>query len=274
MRVRIDEVSYVTHNDNWGSRARIGLFIVGNEAVPEAEWWAMVPPGVSVHAARVTATSPWTRWRADRSGVELPEDMLRGCKQFGAMRLNAVVLAHTTSSVVGGAGWHEATVTAISAAMGSGAFVTTNGHDTIEALRTSGIKTPFLVLPPWFPDGAVATAVGYYRDHGLAPAGHMRMDPGPAWREVPPGEIYPRGFGFEQDVDSLYEQIKASCVPTADGVLIGGTGFRCVRIVDALEQALGRPVVTANQASLWRCLKHAGVEDPIEGYGKLLGSSR
>ena len=41
--------------DNWGWRARIGLFIVGNEAVPEAEWWAMAPPGVSVHAARVTA---------------------------------------------------------------------------------------------------------------------------------------------------------------------------------------------------------------------------
>ena len=26
--------------DNWGDRARFGLFIVGNEAVPEAEWWA------------------------------------------------------------------------------------------------------------------------------------------------------------------------------------------------------------------------------------------
>ena len=46
-------------NDNWGWRARIGLFIVGNEAVPEAEWWAMAPPGVSVHAARVTARAPW-----------------------------------------------------------------------------------------------------------------------------------------------------------------------------------------------------------------------
>ena len=49
-------------NDNWGWRARIGLFIVGNEAVPEAEWWAMAPDGVSVHAARVTARAPWLRW--------------------------------------------------------------------------------------------------------------------------------------------------------------------------------------------------------------------
>ena len=32
-------------NDNWGWRARIGMFIVGSEAVPEAEWAAMVPGG-------------------------------------------------------------------------------------------------------------------------------------------------------------------------------------------------------------------------------------
>ena len=53
--------------DNWGWRARIGMFIVGNEAVPEAEWWAMAPPGVSVHAARITASAPWARWSADRT---------------------------------------------------------------------------------------------------------------------------------------------------------------------------------------------------------------
>lgn len=262
------------HNDNWGSRARIGLFIVGNEAVPEAEWWAMAPPGVSIHAARVTATSPWARWRADRSGVELPDDMLRGCKQFGAMRLSAVVLAHTTSSVVGGAGWHEATVSAIGAAMGTGVFVTTNGQDTLAALEASGLKRPFLVVPPWFPDGTVGAAVGYYREHGVEPAGQLRMDPGPTWREVPPGELYPRGFGFEQDVESLYAQITAACPSNADGVLIGGTGFRCVGIIEALEQALGRPVVTANQASLWHCLRHADLGDPISGYGRLLRSSR
>ena len=62
--------------DNWGWRARIGLFIVGNEAVPEAEWWAMAPPGVSVHAARVTAPTPWATWTHNRSAVALADDML------------------------------------------------------------------------------------------------------------------------------------------------------------------------------------------------------
>lgn len=262
----------MTRNDNWGWRARIGMFIVGSEAVPEAEWWAMAPPGVSVHAARVTAKAPWAPWRADRSGVDLPDDLLRGCRQFGAMRLSAVVLGHTSSSVVGGKGWDEAVVEALRAALGTDAGVTTNGLDTLDALRASGIDHPFLVLPPWFPDGTVEAALRYYRDHGIAPAGHLRADPGRQWRDLPPGDLYGHGLGFAQEIEPLHAQIRAACPTGADGVLIGGTGFRCVGIIEALEQDLGLPVVTANQASLWRCLRLAGVRTPVAGYGRLLAS--
>jgi len=78
-------------NDNWGARARIGMFIVGSEAVPEAEWQAMAPQGVSVHAARVTAPTPWAAWRADHRSVDLADDLARGCRQFAAMKLSAIV---------------------------------------------------------------------------------------------------------------------------------------------------------------------------------------
>ena len=256
--------------DNWGWRARIGLFIVGNEAVPEAEWWAMAPPGVSVHAARVTATSPWAKWRADRSGVDLAPDLARGCTQFAAMRLTSVVLAHTTSSVVGGAGWDETTAAALGASVGAGVFATTNGLDTLAALRASRVTRPFLVLPPWFPDPTIEMALRYYTERGFAPAGHLRYDPGRKWRDLPPGDLYGHGMGLAQEIEPLYAQIRAACPPEADGVLIGGTGFRCVGILDALEQDLARPVITANQASLWHCLRRAGVRTPVEGYGNLL----
>lgn len=260
----------MTTNDNWGWRARIGLFIVGNEAVPEAEWWAMAPPDVSVHAARVTARAPWARWRDDRSGVEPEEDLLRGCRQFAAMRLTAVVLAHSSSSIMGGKGWDAATVASLAAVLGGGAFVTTNGLDTQAALRASGVKRPFLVLPPWFGDDAVAAGVRYYAEHGFAPAGHLRYDPGRKWRDLPPGELYPQGMGFDQEVEPLYAQIRAKCPAKADGVLIAGTGFRCVAILEALEQDLRRPVISANQASLWHCLRASGVRTPMAGYGNLL----
>ena len=257
-------------NDNWGWRARVGMFIVGNEAVPEAEWWAMAPKGVSVHAARVTARAPWARWNADKSAVVLEDDLARGAKQFAAMKLSAITIGHSSSSMMGGAGWDEATVAALKPVVGEGPFVTTNGLDTLAALRALHVRRPFLVLPPWYNDETAAAGVRYYAETGLAPAGHHRYDPGRKWHDLSPNELVPQGAGFAQEVEPLYMQIRERCPADADGVLIAGTGFRCVAILDALEQDLGRPVVSANQASLWHCLRSAGVRTPAEGYGSLL----
>ncbi|MCA8927960.1 MAG: hypothetical protein KDC18_07800 [Alphaproteobacteria bacterium] len=257
--------------DNWGERARIGMFIVGSEAVPEAEWWAMAPPGVSVHAARVTARAPWAPWRADRSGVDLCDDLARGCRQFAAMRLAAVVIGHTSSSVVGGEGWDDAAMAAMHGILGDDVAITTNGRDTVAGLRAVGAARPFLVLPPWFGDGTVAAAVSYYSGQGFRPAGHLRHDAGEGWRHIAPQDLYAHGKGFAQDVAALYGEIVASCPAEADSVFIAGTGFRCVAVIEALERALGRPVVTANQASLWRCLRASGIQDAVPGYGRLLG---
>ena len=260
----------MTPSDNWGWQARIGMFIVGNEAVPEAEWWAMVPPNVSVHAARVTARAPWARWNADRTEVELEDDLARGCAQFAAMQLSAVVVGHSSSSILGGKGWDDAVIASLAAKLGAGVAITTNGADSLAALKASAVQRPFLVLPPWFNDDIVAAALRYYADHGVILAGHLRYDPGRKWRDLPPGELYPHGMGFAQEIEPLYTQIRAACPDTADGVFIAGTGFRCVGILDALERDLARPVLSANQVSLWHCLRMAGVRTPVAGYGRLL----
>jgi maleate isomerase len=181
-----------------------------------------------------------------------------------------VVIGHSSSSLVGGKGWDEASVTELSSQLAPGTIVTTNGLDTRAALRALEMKQPFLVLPPWFNDETVAAGVRYYADHGVAPVAHLRYDPGRKWRDLPPSELVGQGLGFEQEVEPLFRQIKAACPADADGVLIAGTGFRCVAILDVLEQDLRRPVVSANQASLWHCLRLSGVRAQIGGYGSLL----
>ncbi len=258
------------HRDNWGWQARIGMFIVASEAVPEAEWWAMLPPHVSVHAARVTARAPWARWRTDRSGVDLDDDLARGARQFAAMRLSAVVIGHSSSSIMGGKGWDDAVIASLSAIVGSEVKVTTNGQDSLAAFAASGVRRPFLVLPPWFGDATVAAALRYYRDHDVQPAAHLRYDPGRKWRDVDPADLYRLGMGFEQEVEPLYTQIRHACPATADGVFIAGTGFRSSAIISALERDLGRPVLAANQVSLWRCLRLSGVRSGIDGFGNLM----
>ncbi len=256
--------------DNWGDKARIGIFIVSSEAVPEAEWNAMAPSGVSIHAARIASPTPWAVWRPDRSRVGLSADLLRGAEHFAGMQLSAVTTAHTSSSVVGGEGWDAAVVAELRSVVGPNIVISTNGLDMIAGLKALGARKPFLVVPPWFGDSIVSALEIYLRSDGFEPSGWFRHDPGPEWRNVSISEMYPRGLGFAQDVQALYHQIVEACPKSGDAVLICGTGFRSVAIIGDLEKELDMPVVTANQASLWRCLRLVGVIDSISGYGRLL----
>lgn len=59
--------------------------------------------------------------------------------------------------------------------------------------------------------------------------------------------------------------------PEADAVFISCGALRSLDIVDALEQKLGKPVICSNQAMMWDCLRLAGLDDRLSGYGSLFG---
>src|SRR6266849_169137 len=55
----------------------------------------------------------------------------------------------------------------------------------------------------------------------------------------------------------------------ADGVFIGGNGLRAIGVIQALEESLGRPVLTANQVAFWRALRVAGMTSVVSHYGRI-----
>ena len=59
--------------------------------------------------------------------------------------------------------------------------------------------------------------------------------------------------------------------PKAEAVFISCNTFRTLEILEALEQDLGKPVVRANQATMWESLRLAGVNPKLEGVGRLSG---
>src|SRR5437762_686141 len=56
----------------------------------------------------------------------------------------------------------------------------------------------------------------------------------------------------------------------ADVLFISCMNFDAMPAVQALEDRLGKPVVTSHSATLWRALTLAGIDTPIPGYGRLL----
>jgi maleate isomerase len=58
--------------------------------------------------------------------------------------------------------------------------------------------------------------------------------------------------------------------PDADAIFLSCGALRAVEVIDEIEQIVGKPVVTSNQALLWHCLKLAGVDERPRKCGRLM----
>lgn len=70
-------------------------------------------------------------------------------------------------------------------------------------------------------------------------------------------------------VDVLESAIRTVDSESVDGIFISCTAVRTVDYIDHLEQTFGKPVVTSIQATVWRTLQLAGLNDVREGAGTL-----
>lgn len=67
---------------------------------------------------------------------------------------------------------------------------------------------------------------------------------------------------------TIAERIIAANHDDAEAIFVSCTNLPTYDVIDPLESALGKPVLTANQLTMWACLKRMGL--PIVGPGKWL----
>ena len=80
------------------------------------------------------------------------------------------------------------------------------------------------------------------------------------FQEVPPAEVH---------------RWAATTVPKeAEAVLIAGNGLRAVGVINALEDTLSRPVLTANQVTFWRALKRVERRPQVTQFGRLFRAAQ
>ncbi len=75
---------------------------------------------------------------------------------------------------------------------------------------------------------------------------------------VPPQRVY------EFAVSKVYRN---GC----DGIFLSCMGFPTLGVLEVLEKDLGKPVISSNQATLWKLLRMVGVEtrDCMQRFGSL-----
>jgi len=55
-----------------------------------------------------------------------------------------------------------------------------------------------------------------------------------------------------------------------DALLQVGTNLSMARLAAEAEKWLEKPVVAINTATYWHALRHNGIEDKVQGFGRLL----
>jgi maleate isomerase len=238
--------------DGSGWRARIGVLTPEDDTVPESEFWTMAPDGVSVHAARISLVNLETY--SDPPGPD------NAVYQLAKLPLHNIVFAFTTTSYLLGAKGEQALKARLEK-RSKGIPVILPTSAAAEAFRVLAVKRIALFHPPWFTDDVVKKGVAYFRGQGFEVVYASHMAPA---REVPHPNL-----GSEVTPAELYEFIRKHTPGTAEGVFIAGNGFRAIGVIAALEEDLGRPVLTGNQVSFWYALRLEGVRAQVDDYGRV-----
>jgi maleate cis-trans isomerase len=74
------------------------------------------------------------------------------------------------------------------------------------------------------------------------------------------------------DPDRVIAMVKAADHPDADAILVPDTAMHTLEIVDELEAAVGKPVLTANQVTVWKGLQLVGPVPSLSGLGSLFSA--
>lgn len=227
---------------------RVGLIVPSVNATIEPELAWIAPPGLSFHASRVMLreTTP-DGLRAMNEGAAAAADLV------ASVSPDVVAYACTSGTFLEGMDGLRRLVTALEARVRCPVVATSAAM--IEALRALGVRRVALATP--YLDTVNALERAFLEAQGFAVVSVRGLDlSGRAIREVAPDRVYDLACSAD-DAD-------------ADGVFVSCTDLRALEAVESLERALGKPVVTSNQATLWAILRALGRTPDIAGFGRLL----
>jgi maleate isomerase len=227
---------------------RIGLIIPSSNRLTEPQFHQCAPPGVGVYVTRLRMTGQWHKPLS-----ELKEVIADSARALSDAKPGIIVFHCTASSMEEGLSGEAAVVEWIRMAGGCAAITT--GQAIAEALRHLRLRKLVLVSP--YVKTTNEHEVAYLReagfevvhDLGLGLSGsdeYIAVTP-ERWKEIV--------------LNNLRDQ--------AEGYLLSCTNTRMIEVIEELEQLLGKPVITSNQATLWSCLRKLGVDMRVNGLGQL-----
>jgi maleate isomerase len=229
------------------SQARIGLIIPSGNRLTEPQFNRYAPAGVAIHTTRLRMTGPWRKLPG-----ELQKSLVEAAEALSDTKPDVIVFHCTANSMENGLAHEAALVETIQNASGCPSITTAQAIR--EAFTHFGIKKLVLISP-------YVKQTNEHEVHYLSEAGFT--------------VLHELGLGLHSDdysgvsPEQWINIVKENTRPDADGYFLSCTNTRMIEAIDHLEQDLGKPVISSNQATLWACLKKLGISHTNKVLGRL-----
>ena len=238
---------------------RLGLLVPPGNNVIENDFRHWMPDSVDMHA-NIMHCAPDTG-RDPRQGLlDLGENVEEPVRVLTLKPIEVVAFGCTGGSFLKGRGYDREIARRMEAASG-GAKAVVTATAVVSALKSLGVKRVAACSPY---EGDIEflneDLCEFYSDAGF---------------EIVSFAADRRGLG-ESDEGPPRRQVAVELArrvdrPEAEAVFMSCTGFMAAAdAIDELEDELGKPVVTSNQATFWACMQEIGIEESIAGGGQLL----
>lgn len=229
-------------------RRHFGVLIPSTNTTVEIEYTHHLPATLQFHVGRCgkggnTPFSP-----------SLDDDVIRQSKLLGDAKVEVITLAQTSASLFDDE--YDAKVTAQMSA-NAGVPAVTSAQAIGQALEALGAKRIGIVTP--YSQQVIESAKRYYETrHGVQVAG---MEGFGATDAYSIGKL---------DASMAFEGLRRVDKPEIDVLVVPGGNFPTMPWIAEWERALGKPVITTNQATVWAALGVMKLNHPLPGLGRLL----
>ena len=228
---------------------RFGLLTPSSNTVQEPEFFAALPPTISLHTGRV-AYRDITPQEQMRCVLELESE----CRKLADAEVDVIVFAATAPTLANGKGYDCELIKRMEDA--SGRPATTAATAFVNALARFNV-TRIAIAAPW------SKTMDKPMVHFMEASGFKVVN----------SEVAGYVAGVElgrTGPEAAYELGRRADRADAEAVIMPGGNWPATSIVERLEGEIGKPVLANNAVSLWAGLRLLKTGGSIPGYGVLL----
>lgn len=240
-------------------RARFGVLVPFTNTNLEADMTLLSPDGVSMHFSRMGGYDQDEIPDADQMHglgamvLDEPLHLLLG------VRPDVILYGCTSATLTHGPAFDQALAEKIKSQ--SGAETVTAAGALVHALRT--VKASSIGFASPYVPAINDMAVGFLAACGIETVARSEVS-----------ETLGNYGQGELDPATVFDLGLAADHPDAQAIVLSCTDMRSVEIIARLEKAVGKPVISSNQAMVFQAMQLAGIGEALTGYGQLLACER